>query len=56
MVSLSMSDTPEHIQRAAEHQELVNLLRRAQVEGQMMPAEDRARLSVLQTKLFLSDK
>lgn len=48
-----MSDTPEHIQRAAEHQELMNLLRRAQTEGQLMPPEDRARLSVLQTKLFL---
>lgn len=48
-----MSDTPEDIQRAAEYQELINLLRRAQTEGQMMPREDRKRLSVLQTKLFL---
>ena len=50
-----MTDTPDNIKRAAEYQELVNLLRRAQVEGQMMPPEDRARLAVLQTKLFLVD-
>ncbi len=53
MVRLYMCDTPEDIQRAAEYQELVNLLRRAQTEGQLMPPEDRKRLSVLQTKLFL---
>lgn len=50
-----MGETPENIQRAAEYQELVNLLRRAQIEGQLMPTEDRKRLSVLQTKLFLGE-
>ena len=50
-----MDDIPEEVKNAAEYKELFNLMKRALTEGQMMPREDRARLAVLQTKLFLSD-